>query len=88
MKFNSQNDQLNIKYPCNWKYKIIGTSIDDMFSAVEEILKEHKYSLTPSNISRNEKYYSLNISVFVPSEIIKNIIFQKFTEHGSIKYVI
>lgn len=88
MEFNSQNKPLNIQYPCNWQYKIIGTNVDNMISAVEEILTGYEYSLTPSNISRNEKYYSLNIDAFVPSEIIKNIIFQKLTEHRSIKYVI
>lgn len=77
-----------IKYPCHWQYKIIGANLDNMISAVEEIVVSHEYKITPSNISSNEKYYSLNLQVLVPSELIRNIIFQKLSEHHAIKFVI
>jgi putative lipoic acid-binding regulatory protein len=85
---NSDSEQLNIEYPCKWQYKIIGKSVEDMISAVEDIVVDLEYDITPSNISSNEKYYSLNLQVMVPSEIIRNIIYQKLTQQEAIKFVL
>lgn len=88
MNFNANNRKPEIDYPCNWFYKIIGTNVDEMIIAVEEIVIGHEYEITPSNISSNERYFSLNLKVFVPSEMVRDIIFQKLDKHMSIKFVI
>jgi putative lipoic acid-binding regulatory protein len=59
-----------------------------MVSAVEEVIIDFEYDLTPSNISRKAKYFSLNIAVNVPSEHVRDRIFQKLTKHPAIKFVI
>jgi putative lipoic acid-binding regulatory protein len=87
MIFNQENKKPQIDYPCKWSYKIIGESVEKMITAVEEIIIDLEYDLTPSNISRKGKYFSLNISVVVPSETIRDKIFQEFTNHSAIKYV-
>ena len=87
MIFNQENKKPQIDYPCKWPYKIIGESVEKMITAVEEIIIDLEYDLTPSNISRKGKYFSLNISVVVPSETIRDKIFQEFTNHSAIKYV-
>ncbi|MFO7524035.1 MAG: DUF493 domain-containing protein [Ignavibacteriaceae bacterium] len=88
MNLNSRNEPLKIEYPCKWKFKIIGENVEDMINAVEEIVFNLEYDITPSNISSNEKYFSLNLQVLVPSELIRNIIFQKLSELDAIKFVI
>ena len=87
MIFNQENKKPQIDYPCKWPYKIIGESVEKMITAVEEIIIDLEYDLTPSNISRKGKYFSLNISVVVPSETIRDKIFREFTNHSAIKYV-
>lgn len=59
-----------------------------MIIAIEEIVIGLEYEITPSNISRNEKYYSLNLKVLVPSEVMRDLIFQKLDEHSAIKFVL
>lgn len=59
-----------------------------MITAVEEIVKDLEYDLTPSNISRRGKYFSLNVNVIVPSEIVRNLIFQNLSKHSAINFVI
>lgn len=88
MIFNEENNKPRIDYPCNWSYKIIGDNIEQMVTAVEEIIKDIEYDLTPSNISRKGKYFSLNISVVVPSELVRDLIFQGLSNHPAIKFVI
>lgn len=88
MSYNSNKRRPEIAYPCHWFYKIIGTSADEMIIAVEEIVIGLEYEITPSNISSNEKYFSLNLKVLVPSEIMRDLIFQKLESHSSIKFVL
>ena len=88
MIFNQENKKPQIEYPCNWSYKIIGKSVEEMINAVEEVVVGLEYDLTPSNISRKGKYFSLNISVVVPSEIVRDLIFQKLSAHPAINFVI
>jgi len=77
-----------IGYPTKWEYKIIGANVDKMLKAVEEIIIGLDYEVTPSNISRKGKYFSLNIKIVVPSEVLRDIIFQKFSSHPDIRMVI
>jgi putative lipoic acid-binding regulatory protein len=87
MVFNTENKKPQIDYPCKWPYKIIGESVEEMISAVEEVMVDLEYDLTPSNISRKGKYFSLNITVVVSSEILRDLIFQNLTKHPAIKFV-
>jgi hypothetical protein len=87
MVFNQENKKPQIDYPCKWPYKIIGNSVEEMISAVEEVVAELEYDLTPSNISRKGKYFSLNITVVVPSEVVRDLIFQNLNKHPAIKFV-
>lgn len=87
MVFNPENKKPQIDYPCKWPYKIIGDSIEKMISAVEEVVADLEYDLTPSNISRKGKYFSLNITVVVSSETMRDLIFQNLNKHPAIKYV-
>ena len=56
-----------IEYPTKWEYKIIGNDVDKLLKAVEGAVPGLEYEITPSNISKNEKYYSLNVTVVVSS---------------------
>jgi putative lipoic acid-binding regulatory protein len=59
-----------------------------MLSAVAESIKGLDYEVSPSNVSKNEKYFSLNVSLIVPSEVVRDIIFQNLAKHPAIKIVI
>ena len=85
---NLETSKPEIIYPTNWEYKIIGSNVNEMIKAVEEIVNDLKYDITPSNISQKAKYFSLNVTVVVPSEIIRDEIFKSLTEHPAIKFVI
>ena len=78
----------DIDYPTEWQYKIIGLNIDDMLLAVEESIKGLEYKVSPSNVSSNDKYFSLNVVLIVPSELIRDLIFQNLSKHPAIKFVI
>lgn len=85
---DSEKRKPKIEYPTKWGYKIIGRDVDELLAAIEESIEGLEYEITPSNISKNEKYYSLNLSVLVPSELIRNLLFQKLDNHPSVTMVI
>ncbi len=82
------NGKPEINYPTKWEYKIIGSDIDEMIQAVESVVINLKYDISASNISKKANYFSLNVSVEVPSEIVRDLIFQKLAAHPVIKFVI
>lgn len=83
-----QDKKPEINYPTKWEYKIIGSDVDEMISVVESIVVDLECEITPSNISLKAKYFSLNVTVVVPSENIRDKIFQSLTDHPAIKFVI
>jgi putative lipoic acid-binding regulatory protein len=85
---DSDKNRPQIDYPTIWEYKLIGKDVDDLLKVVEEVLPGLEYQVKFSNVSRNEKYYSLNVMVKVDSEVLRDILFQKFANHPEVKIVI
>jgi putative lipoic acid-binding regulatory protein len=78
----------NIKYPCNWDYKVIGTNVDEMFKAIEEVVEGFEFKISSSNVSSKGNYFSLNLKVFVTSEEVRDIIFAKLEANEFVKMVL
>ena len=81
------NNRPEITYPCEWSYKIIGNNIDKILEAIENAVSGLKYDVTPSNISKNGNYYSLNLKLTVPNEVVRDLIYQKLDSNDSVKIV-
>ena len=76
-----------IKYPCEWSYRIIGDDIKKMVEAVEDAVKDLQYDLQASNISDKGNYFSISLKVFVENEVIRDIIYEKIKSHKNVKMV-
>ena len=83
---NSERPELN--YPCEWIYKVIGKDVNKLIAAIEQSSLELEYEVTPSNISKNENYFSLNFKVTVPSEAARDIIYQKLNNNKNVIMVL
>ncbi|HEX2983295.1 MAG TPA: DUF493 domain-containing protein, partial [Ignavibacteriales bacterium] len=66
----------NIYYPCDWEYKIIGENVESMLEAVKDVTSGLDYDVKPSNVSKNGKYFSLNVKLKVLSEDERDEIFR------------
>lgn len=88
MILSSDNKKPNIEYPCNWDYKIIGTDVDEIIKAIELIADGMEYEISSSKVSSNGNYFSLNLKVFVTSEVIRDIIFSKLVTNEFVKMVL
>ena len=88
MILDSNSKRPVIEYPTKWDYKVIGEDIDKLLKAIEETVNGLEYEITPSNISKGGKYFSLNLTVVVLSEVMRNRVFRDLDEHPNVKIVI
>ncbi len=88
MILDSNSKKPNIEYPCNWDYKVIGTDVDKMIKMIEQSVEGMDYKISSSNVSSKGKYFSLNLTVFVSSEVIRDIIFAKLKASEFVKMVL
>jgi putative lipoic acid-binding regulatory protein len=85
---DSNSKKPNIDYPCEWQYKVIGIDVDEMIKAIELAVVGMDYKISSSNVSSKGKYFSLNLKVFVTSEAIRDIIFEKIKASEFVKMVL
>ena len=88
MFLDDDSKRPEIQFPCEWSYKIIGSNVSGILSAIEESVLGLNYDVTPSNVSRNEKYVSLNLKLEVPNEIVRILIYEKLTKSPDIKFIL
>lgn len=77
-----------INYPCEWDYRIIGNDIEEMLSAIDNAATGLDYEVKPSNVSKNGRYFSLNLKLIVFSEEERDLIFQNLDKNENIIMVI
>jgi putative lipoic acid-binding regulatory protein len=85
---NFEEKRPDIEYPCSWEYKVIGSDIDNVLSAIEDAASGLDYSVSPSNVSRNNKYFSVNMKIEVPNETTRDVIYSSLTKCKDVKLVL
>ena len=81
--------KVQIDYPCQWLYKVIGTDLDKLHQALVEIGGEKSScNISFSNSSRTGKYHCLNLEMTVQSEEERNSIYLTLKAHPQVKIVL
>jgi uncharacterized protein len=84
----NERNKLEIEYPCTWGYKVIGSDVDNILTAIETSALGLDYSVSPSNVSKTGKYVSFNIEVEVPNEVVRDLVFENLQKSEHIKFVV
>jgi hypothetical protein len=88
MLINGKSRKPEIDYPCSWGYKVIGTSVSLLRSAIAEVIQERPHTVTPSHSSISGKYHCLNVELVVPSEECRLEIYEALRKHPAVKIVL
>ena len=88
MIIDHNSERPKIEYPCEWEYKVIGRDVEKIIKVIEDAANGLNFTITPSNVSKNEKYFSLNFKVEVPNEVVRDLVYQKLEESEEIKIVL
>lgn len=81
-------NKVQITYPCEWSYKIIGENRENMLKAVDAIIKSDSFYVFESHTSKKGKYSSLEVKVTVQDEFERNSYFKSLAEHTDIRFVL
>ena len=84
---NNITEKLELDYPCQWLYKIIGQEEDALLCAIKEIFADTEHCLNHSNTSSSGKYISYNVELTVQNEESRNFFYMALKEHPAIKMV-
>jgi len=85
---NGDQKKLELEYPCQWHYKIVGEEKERIIEAVCEIISEKEHKITHSNQSKTGKYISMNLDLLVHNEEERNFIYEALKAHQHIKMVL
>jgi len=85
---NDTKQKLELTYPLNWTYKLIGSEKEALQKAIHDVIVEREHDLTHSNSSKTGKYVSLNLKLLVHNEDDRKFIFEALKAHQNIKMVL
>ena len=81
-------EKLELNYPCNWIYKVIGYDEKEIKKAVKEVVERDEYTLKISNTSKKGKFQSFTLEVLVHNEDDRKTLYDLLTAHAKIKMVL
>ncbi|MDX1777162.1 MAG: DUF493 domain-containing protein, partial [Desulfobulbales bacterium] len=80
--------KVQIEYPCQWLYKVIGADLEKLRRTLMEIAGDDSGRISFSNSSRTGKYHCLNLEITVRSEEERNFIYMQLKSHPAVKIVL
>ena len=87
-ELNNFKEKPVIEYPCDWAYKVIVHTLDEMNQALRDILHTRRYHLRESHQSKQGKYVSFTLTVVVDSEEDRDGIYRALKMHECIVMVL
>jgi putative lipoic acid-binding regulatory protein len=88
MENKGNMSKVQIHYPCQWLYKVIGFDQERLHRALLEIFSKDSCSISYSNSSGSGKYHCLNLEVTVKSEEERNSIYMILKANPQVKTVL
>jgi putative lipoic acid-binding regulatory protein len=86
--FDLNGAKLDLTYPCEWVYKVIGSGQEQVLRAIVDVVQGYDYDVTLSNRSKTGKYCCLNLEMVVDSEEIRTEIYTALRNHPTIRIVL
>ena len=85
---NDMDKKVEIDYPCEWRYKVIGEACDKIENAVREVFGEREHTCTPSKTSRKGRYHSYEVKTLVHNDDDRTELFRQLKGHDDLKMVL
>ncbi len=77
-----------IQYPCEWSFRVIGVDELALRRAASECLGTLAYQIAMSNQSSGKKYLSMNITLNVETQAMRDEIFSALKKHAAVKFLL
>lgn len=80
--------KLEIHYPCQWQYRLIGENRESMMDAIRSSVDITACTITEGNVSSGGRYLTLNLELPVNDEAERMRLYQLFSNHPAIRVVL
>ncbi|MDG2055546.1 MAG: DUF493 domain-containing protein [Phycisphaerales bacterium] len=80
--------ELELAYPCQWGYRLIGPDGDEIKRMVAAVLGDRPYQITAGKTSSGGKYVSLNLQLEVSSEEDRKSLFKTLSVSPAVKVIL
>jgi putative lipoic acid-binding regulatory protein len=85
---NLNDKTLELTFPCDWQYRVVGRSKDGIEEAANKIFGGKEYKLAPSKASSSGKFVSFNIDTLVFSHDERLALHEALKKEPAILYVL
>lgn len=85
---NLEDHELEISYPTEWGYRVIGRNEGELRLAITEVMEGREFELELSKLSSKGNYCSLNVSLVVTDEADRKGLFRTLSDHPAIRIVL
>jgi len=85
---NLNDKKLELRYPCNWDYKVIIQKECDIHDIAKCVFGEREHKVTKSNKSKGDKYHSYNVSTLVHNDDDRKELFEQLKKDENVKMVL
>ncbi|MCH2132718.1 MAG: DUF493 domain-containing protein [Phycisphaerales bacterium] len=80
--------RLELKYPCEWEYRVIGADEAQLRAAIEGVLGDRPAKVTPGRSSTGGKWVTLVVALEVASEEDRLQLYEALRGHEAVKIVL
>ncbi len=88
VNINDIEQKLELEYPCDWRYKVIGHEREALEKAIKEVILERAHKTNHSKSSSGGKYVSINLDLLVQNEDDRKFIYEALKAHQHVKMVL
>ncbi|MBG80900.1 MAG: cytoplasmic protein [Phycisphaerae bacterium] len=85
---DSEQPKLELEYPCQWEYRVIGGDEAAMRAAIEEVMEGRSHEVMAGGASAGGKWLTLIVTLEVVDEEERLALYEGLRNHEAIKIVL
>ena len=83
-----EGEQLDLEYPCQWEYRVIGADLATLEAAVQAVMAGKSHTCKPGNTSEGGRWCTLVVSLEVVDEDERVGLYKALQASDDIKIVL
>ncbi|MFH1020788.1 MAG: DUF493 domain-containing protein [Pseudomonadota bacterium] len=88
MLLNDCKRKVELAYPCQWVYKVIGREQEELRLAIAEVVQARECLVSLSNSSSGGKYLCMDVEAVVLSAEDRESLYRAFKGHPAVVMVL
>lgn len=83
-----EEQTLNLNYPCEWEYRVIGSDSDLLNQAIKDVMGTRDYRCEEGRQSDGGKWSTRVVTLVVQDETERTSLYEQLRSHQAVKIVL